>query len=84
MKFECTIKNELGIHARPAGALVEESKKFKSKITVSFNGKTVNASSIMKLMMLQVKQNDTVTVEVDGSDEKEAVEFLEKFMKENF
>ena len=84
MKFEYTIKNELGIHARPAGALVEESKKFKSEITVSFNGKTVNASSIMKLMMLQVKQNDTVTVEVDGSDEKEAVEFLEKFMKENF
>ena len=53
MKFDYTITDELGIHARPAGLLVEETKKFESKITISLKDNTVDASSIMKIMMLQ-------------------------------
>ena len=33
--FEYTIKDELGIHARPAGMLVKEAKKYQSKITIT-------------------------------------------------
>lgn len=84
MKFDYTITDELGIHARPAGLLVEETKKFESKITISLKDNTVDASSIMKIMMLQAKQNDTVTIEATGPDEEEAIEALKEFMKVNF
>ena len=84
MKFEYTITDELGIHARPAGLLVEQAKKFESKITISLKDKTADASSIMKIMMLQAKQNDTVTIEATGPDEEEAIETLKEFMKVNF
>lgn len=38
--FEYTIKDELGIHARPAGLLVKEAKKFESECTITKDGKT--------------------------------------------
>ena len=84
VKFDYTITDELGIHARPAGLLVEETKKFESKITISLKDNTVDASSIMKIMMLQAKQNDTVTIEATGPDEEEDIEALKEFMKVNF
>lgn len=84
MKFDYTITDELGIHARPAGLLVEETKKFESKITISLKDNTVDASSIMKIMMLQAKQNDTVTIEATDPDEEEDIEALKEFMKVNF
>lgn len=84
MKFEYVITDELGIHARPAGALVELVKKFESNVIITLNDKTADASSIMKLMMLQAKQNDKIIVEVVGSDEKEAADSIFQFMEENF
>ncbi len=84
MNFNYTITNELGIHARPAGVLVQEIKNFESKVTISLNGKTIDASSIMNIMMLQVKQGDTIIIEATGPDEANAIEYLKKFMEENF
>ena len=42
--FEYTIKDELGIHARPAGELVKEVKNYESEISITSNGRKVNAS----------------------------------------
>ena len=42
--FEYTVKDELGIHARPAGMLVKEAKKYESKITITKEGKTVDVT----------------------------------------
>lgn len=44
--FEYTIKDELGIHARPAGLLVKEAKKFESECTITKDGKTKNSHSL--------------------------------------
>lgn len=41
--FEYTIKDELGIHARPAGLLVKEAKKYESQIRIVKEGKAVEA-----------------------------------------
>mgnify|MGYP000493195568 CR=1 FL=1 len=60
--FEYTIKDELGIHARPAGMLVKEAKKFASECTITKDGKTKKLTQLMMLMSLGVKQGDTVTV----------------------
>ncbi len=78
-----TIKDKLGIHARPAGMLVKEVKKFGSEITIEKGGKTINASRLMALMGLGVKCGDTVTLTINGGDEEKAATELEKFLKEN-
>ena len=82
-EFEYTIKDELGIHARPAGLLVKKASGFASTVTVSNGSKTGDAKKIMSLMMLAVKQNQTVKFTVEGPDEEKAAEELEAFMKEN-
>ena len=84
MKFDYTITDENGIHARPAGVLIQEIKKFESDVTVTLANKTVEASSIIQLMTLQAKKGDTLTIEAVGSDEEEAIEYLKEFMKDNF
>ena len=70
--FEYTIKDELGIHARPAGLLVKEAKKFESECTITKDGKTKKLTQLMMLMSLGVKQGDTVTVTAEGADEEAA------------
>ena len=81
--FEYTIKDELGIHARPAGLLVKEAKKFESECTITKDGKTKRLTQLMMLMSLGVKQGATVTVSVDGADEDAAVEALKEFFENN-
>ncbi len=81
--FEYTIKDELGIHARPAGLLVKEAKKFESECTITKDGKTKKLTQLMMLMSLGVKQGDTVTVSVDGADEDAAVASLKDFFENN-
>ena len=81
--FESTIKDELGIHARPAGLLVKEAKKFESECTITKDGKTKKLTQLMMLMSLGVKQGDTVTVSVDGADEDAAVAALKEFFENN-
>ncbi len=81
--FEYTIKDELGIHARPAGLLVKEAKKFESECTITKDGKTKKLTQLMMLISLGVKQGDTVTVSVDGADEDAAVASLKEFFENN-
>ena len=81
--FEYTITDPVGIHARPAGILVKEIKKYSSAVTVTKGEKSVNALKLMALMGMGIKQGDTVTVSVDGADEDAAAAAIEAFFKEN-
>ena len=81
--FTYTIKDEIGIHARPAGLLAKKAKEFESIITIDKNGKSVNVTKLMLLMGLGVKCGDTVTVTVEGADEDKAAAEMEKFFSEN-
>lgn len=81
--FQYTITDEIGIHARPAGNLVKEAKKFTSRITVESQGKTAEATRLMALMGLGVKKNMEVTVQAEGEDEDAAVTAIETFFREN-
>ena len=80
--FEYTITDELGIHARPAGLLVKEAKKFGSNITIGLGGNTSPATKLMSIMSLGVKQGDVVTVSADGADEDAALAAMEARMNE--
>ena len=81
--FEYTITDPVGIHARPAGLLVKEIKKYTSAVTVFKGEKSVNALKLMALMGMGIKQGDTVTVSIDGGDEAAVAAALENFFKAN-
>ena len=81
--FTYVIKDELGIHARPAGLLVKEAKKFASTITLSCGEKKAVAKGLMGVMGMAVKQGMEVTVTAEGEDEAAAIAGLEAFFNAN-
>lgn len=76
-----TIKNASGLHARPASLLVKEAGAFKSTIKIVKDGKEVDAKSLLGVMSLAAKQNDTITVRAEGEDAEAAVEKLASFIE---
>ncbi|MDO5149533.1 MAG: HPr family phosphocarrier protein [Oscillospiraceae bacterium] len=81
--FDYTIKDELGIHARPAGMLAKTAKLLDSEITVTKGEKTVGATKLMALMGLGVKCGDTITVTANGGNEEAALETIRSFLESN-
>lgn len=81
--FNYTIKDELGIHARPAGMLVKTAKALDSAITISRGEKSASASRLMAVMGLGIKCGDTIIVTIEGGNEKEAESTIKKFLEEN-
>jgi len=79
-----TIKNRLGMHARPAALFVKTAAQFKSDISVIKDGLEVNGKSIMGVMMLAAEQGSQITLRADGEDEREAIEALEKLINDKF
>lgn len=82
-QFTYTIKDELGVHARPAGLLVKLAKKYASKVTIEKDGKTSDMRKLMAVMGLGIKQGETITVTVEGEDETVASEEIAAFLNEN-
>ncbi len=82
-KFEYVIKDELGIHARPAGLLIKEAKKYESKITLSKDGKSVEATKLIAVMGMAIKCGQTVEVEISGNDEDAAFDGMKAFFEAN-
>ena len=80
-QFQYTIKDELGVHARPAGLLVKLAKQYTSAITIEKNGKTCDMRKLMAVM--GIRQGETITVTAEGEDEAAAIEAVEKFLTEN-
>lgn len=82
-QFQYTIKDELGVHARPAGLLVKLAKQYTSAITLEKNGKTCDMRKLMAVMGMGIRKGETVTVTAEGEDEAAAIEAVEKFLTEN-
>ena len=80
--FEYTIKDELGIHARPAGILVKAIAKKTSDIKVkkAEDTREVNAKSIMGMMTLGLDAGEEITLSANGDDENAAMESIEQYL----
>ena len=81
--FEYTIKDRLGLHARPAGMFAQEARKYKSRITLSAKGKSTDGRKLMVIMGMGIKQGDKVLVFAEGEDEDEAIAAMEEFFRKN-
>ena len=81
---EFTIKNRLGIHARPAAKLSKIANEFESTIRVTKDGLEVNGKSIMGIMMLAAAEGNVIQVEAEGPDEKDAIRALGDLIENKF
>jgi phosphocarrier protein len=78
------IVNKLGLHARAAAKLVQTASKFNCDIHVSRNDKTVNAKSIMGVMMLAAAQGTEITLSTSGPDAEAAADAIELLVASRF
>lgn len=69
-----------GLEARPVALLVQVASQYECSIHVVSEDKRVNAKSIMGMMSMGIASGESVTVEADGLDEKEAIENIEKYL----
>jgi phosphocarrier protein len=82
--IQLTIENQVGLHARPATLFVQTAQKHKAEITVSYDGKTVNAKSLLSLLSLGVTKDAVITVAANGSDEEVALNALTTLIENKF
>ena len=70
IKLEATVKvkNKSGLHVRPATYIVRLLQNFKSKVTLTYKGESINARSIMSIMILAAPKNAKILVDVEGID----------------
>ncbi|WDV45219.1 HPr family phosphocarrier protein [Clostridiaceae bacterium M8S5] len=76
-----TIKNKIGLHARPAALFVQKASKFVSDIYIQKDNKEINGKSIMGIMALGVSCGEEITIKVHGEDEQEAISALVEFLE---
>ena len=80
------VKNKTGLHARPASRLVQTASGFKSSITITKDGKTVDAKSIITILSMGINKDSEIIIRAEGEDEKLAIDALtaliDKFSEE--
>lgn len=79
-----TVKNKLGLHARPAAEIVKIAGRFKSQITILRDDMEVNGKSIMGVMMLTAEKGTTLTVRAEGDDADQALDAIEELVDGKF
>lgn len=79
-----TIKNKLGMHARPAMAFVELANQYKARITVRRDAEAVDGKSIMQMMMLAAAKGTELEIEAQGPDADEAADALVDLVERKF
>ena len=81
---ELDIVNRLGLHARASAKLTQLAARFACEVSLSRNGRKVNAKSIMGVMMLAAGKGSKVILETDGADEAQAIEALAALIADRF
>lgn len=81
--FTHTIKDPMGLHARPAAALVKACAAYSSAVTVSCGAAKADAKRLMAVMRLGAKNGAELAFTVEGTDEGTAAAGLQAFLAEN-
>lgn len=78
------VKNQVGLHARPATFFIQKANEFKSSIWIEKEERRVNAKSLLGVLSLGIVGGTTIKIIADGVDEKEAVESLVELVESGF
>ena len=78
------IRNNVGLHARPAALFVQEAQKYNSTIKTRSGNREVNAKSILGILGLGVSQDMEIIITAEGVDEDQAIASLKALIDKNF
>ncbi|MEM7576460.1 MAG: HPr family phosphocarrier protein [Planctomycetota bacterium] len=81
---DATISNRLGLHARPAMSVVDVAAGFSSDVKISNGKQSVDAKSIMQIMMLAATKGTALTIEANGPDAEQAVAAIKALIDSKF
>ncbi|MEZ5386000.1 MAG: HPr family phosphocarrier protein [Prosthecobacter sp.] len=84
LEKELTIRNKMGMHARPAAQFVKRASKYQCDVWVEKDDEPVNGKSIMGLMMLAAGRGETIKIITEGSDAEAAMADLEELITSGF
>jgi len=76
IRANVTISNKLGLHARASAKFTKLAGTFRSEVSMARGERSVNAKSIMGVMMLAAGPGTEVQIEVSGEDEQAAMDAL--------
>ena len=79
-----TVLNEKGLHTRPSTELVKCASSFKSDINLTYQDLTVNAKSLLGILMLAATKGSKILIEAEGDDAKEAIAAICKLSEGKF
>lgn len=82
--IEFVIQSAVGMHARPAGMLVNTVNGFQSVVQVEFKDKKADARKLFALMKLGAKQNDKICITIDGADEEKSAAAIQEVLQKYF
>jgi multiphosphoryl transfer protein len=83
-ELELTVRNRLGLHARPAARFVSRANRFEAAVWVEKAGQRANAKSINQVATLGVRQGDVITIIAAGADAEQALRAIQSLADENF
>jgi len=81
---DVVIKNQVGLHARPATFFIQKANEYKSSIWVEKDDRKVKAKSLLGVLSLGIVGGATIRIISDGSDEKEALDGLVELVDSGF
>lgn len=81
---EVTVKNQVGLHARPATFFIQKANEFKSSIWIEKEERRVNAKSLLGVLSLGIIGGTLIRIIADGSDEQLAVDALVNLVQSGF
>ena len=81
---EAVIKNQVGLHARPATFFIQKANEFRSSIWIEKDERRVNAKSLLGVLSLGIVKGTKINIVADGVDEIQAVETLTELIDSAF
>ena len=79
-----TVRNKVGLHARPAALFVQAAQKYECEVKVTHGEREGNAKSILSVLSLGIDQNAVITIHTEGDNADQALETLEALIENNF
>jgi phosphocarrier protein HPr len=84
IRREVRIRNRLGLHARAAARFVHAANRYRSRITASRDGRSMDGKSILGILLLAAAQGTVLELTADGEDEGEALDALAALVEGGF
>jgi len=84
VKKTFTIKNELGLHARAAGRIVEVANRYKARIYLERDGRQADGRSLLGILTLACPRGSKIVVRAEGEDAREAIDDFERLIESRF